>query len=159
MSQHNALAAQKANCTLDCIKSSAASRAMEEICPSALCCETSSGVLHLARECSAQERHRPVGVCPEDGHKNDPKNATPPYKDRLRAGSVQHGEEEALGDPTVAFPYVMGRYKKEGDRCFGRICCDRTRGNYFKLDKWRFRLDVRKKLFAVMLVRHWLRVP
>lgn len=45
---------------------------------------------------------------------------------------------------TVAFPYVEGRYKKDGDRRLSRICCDGIRGNDFKVDKRRFRLDVRK---------------
>jgi len=37
----------------------------------------SPGVLHPDVESSVQERHRPVGVCPEKGHKNDPRDGTP----------------------------------------------------------------------------------
>ena len=33
--------------------------------------ETSHGVLYSVVESSVQERHRPVGVCPDEGHKND----------------------------------------------------------------------------------------
>jgi len=44
---------------------------------------TSPRVLHPDVESSVQERHRPVGVHPEEGHKNDPKEHFS-YKDRLR---------------------------------------------------------------------------
>jgi len=40
-------------------------------CPSALRCETSTGVLCPDVESSVQERHGPVGVHPEKGHRND----------------------------------------------------------------------------------------
>ena len=35
--------------------------------------EASPGVLHSDVESSVQERHGPVGMHPEKGHKNDPK--------------------------------------------------------------------------------------
>jgi len=43
-----------------------------------LCCgETSPGVLCPALEPSAQEEHGPVGVGPEECHKNDPRAEAP----------------------------------------------------------------------------------
>jgi len=65
ITQQFELAAQKANCILGCIKSSTANRSREVILP--LCSsETPSGALHPALEPSAQERHGPAGVGPEE---------------------------------------------------------------------------------------------
>ena len=50
-------------------------------------------------------------------------------------------------DLIVAFQYLRG-YKKEGDKLFSRVCCDRTRRNGFKLREGRFTLDIRKKVFC-----------
>jgi len=45
------------------------------------------------------------------------------------------------------FQYLKGGYKKEGDRLFSRVCCDRTRGNSFKLKEGRFTVHIRQKFF------------
>jgi len=55
-----------------------ASREREVILPPLICAgEISPGVLCPVVESSIQERCRPVGVCPEEGHKNDPQRGTP----------------------------------------------------------------------------------
>ena len=48
-------------------------------------------------ESSVQERHGPVGVCPEEGHKNDPRDGAPLLQGQAeRAGAIQAEEEKAL---------------------------------------------------------------
>ena len=51
------------------------------------------------------------------------------------------------GDLIVAFQYLKGACKKDGDKLFSRTCCNKTRGNIFKLEEDRFRLAIRKRFF------------
>jgi len=44
---------------------------------------------------------------------------------------------------------IPGSHKK-GDRLFSRICCDRIRGNGFKLKEGKYRLDIRT-MFLLLL--------
>ena len=66
-----------------------------------------------------------------------------------RAEAVKPGEEKAAGSPESGFSISKGGCKKEGNRLFIRVCCDRTRANGFKLKEGRFRLDRRKKSLTV----------
>ena len=66
---------------------------------------------------------------------------------------------KVLRRPYSGLPVPEGAYKKAGEGVFIRACSDRTRGNGFKLEEVRFRLDTRKKFFPVRVVRHWNRLP
>ena len=59
----------------------------------------------------------------------------------------------------MAFQFLKGRYRKEGDRLFSGVCGDRTRENGFKLKEGRLRSDRRKWSFTMRVVRHWNRLP
>ena len=116
-SQQCALTAQKAS-HIGCIKRSVASRLREVIPP--LCAdEISPGELHPDVESSVLERHGPVGVHPEEGHRNDPRDGTLPYKDRLRELGLLSLEKRTLWrDLICTFQYLTGDYKEEGDKLF-----------------------------------------
>jgi len=77
------------------------------------------------------------------------------YEDRLRGWGLFCVEKRRLqGGLGAAFQYLKEAYKKAGGGLFTRACSDRTSGNGFKMKEDRFRLDIRKKFFAVRVVRH-----
>jgi len=59
----------------------------------------------------------------------------------------------------AAFQYLKGAYKNDRNKVFSRACCNRTRGNHFKLREGKFRLDIRRKFFTMRVVKHWTRLP
>ena len=81
-----------------------------------------------------------------------------PCEDRLRELGL-FSLEKALGRPYSSLPVPEGAYRKAGERLLIRADSDRMRGNGFKLEEGRFRLDIRKKFFTVRVVRHWNRLP
>ncbi|KFQ05429.1 hypothetical protein N329_00672, partial [Haliaeetus albicilla] len=156
-----ALAAQKANRILGCIKSSVASRSREGILPlcSTLvrphlqsCVQLWGPQQRKDRDLLEWVQRRATKMIREMEHLSCEESTR-------ELGFFSLEKRRLWGDLIAAFHYIKGAYKKDGDKLFSRACCNRTRGNGFTLKEGTFRLDIRNKFFTMKVVKHWNRLP
>ena len=82
------------------------------------------------------------------------------YEERLRELVLFSLAKRRLqGDLLVAFQYLKGAPKQEGEWLFPRVGCNRRCRSGLQGRQGRFKLDLRMKFFPERLVRHWNRLP
>jgi len=75
------------------------------------------------------QRHETAGAGPEEGIKNDQGMDHLSYDKKLKeVGLFRLQKRRLQGDLMVAFQYLKGSYKKDGDKVFSRACSNRTTG-------------------------------
>jgi len=142
MTWKSVLAAQKANRILGCIKRSVASRSKKVLLPL-------YSTLVRSHLCSPQHRKD------RDVLNRVQRRATSPMKRKLRHLGLNSLEKRRLqGDLIAASQYLKGACKQAREGLFTKAHNYRTMGIGFKLKEGGFRLNKRKKFFAMNVVRH-----
>jgi len=80
-------------------------------------------------------------------------------EERLRAGTVQPGEEKAQGVLTKVYKYLQGGCREDGTGLFPVVPRDRTRGNGHRLKHRRCPLNIREHFLTVRVTECWHGLP
>ncbi|GAB0188671.1 mitochondrial enolase superfamily member 1 [Grus japonensis] len=135
MSRQCALAAQKANHVLGCLKRGVTSRSREVILP--LCSALVRPHLKYCVQLWGPQYRRNMELLERVQRRATKLNGGMEHlscEDRLRELGLFSLEKWWLwGDLIAAYQFLKGAYRKDGGGLFIRECSDRTRGNGFKL--------------------------
>ena len=85
-------------------------------------------------------------ACPEEGHKNDPRDGTPPLRGQAESWGCSAWREKVLGRLESSLSISTRELQERRGWTLSRVCGDRARVHGFKLKEGRFSLDIRKSL-------------
>jgi len=80
-------------------------------------------------------------------------------KESQRELGLSRLEKRKIGEDLISMCKYLKGGCKDGARLFSVVSSDKTRGNGRKPKHGRFCLNIRKRFFAVRMIKHWHRLP